>query len=420
MRRLTILITNSFLAHRTGSELYVKEVATALIARGHRPVVYSTQLGDVAAELRWATVPVVDDLARITVAPDIIHGQHHLETMAALLHFPGVPAIFFCHGWLPWEELPPRSPRILRYVAVDETCLDRLVLENGIPEHRVRVRLNFVDLARFRPREPLPARPRRALVFDNSAAPGSYVETVREACARADLPLDVIGMAMGNATSRAEEVLPRYDVVFARGRAALEALAVGTSVVLCSFAGLGPMVTSADLERLRRLNFGIRAQPDPFDADLILRQLARYDARDAAAVSAEIRASAGQQAAIDEIVSIYQEVLAEHEAQERAAPEEEWRAAAAYLRSLALELSASRRALGAMTDQRDHLSLDLDATRRALGAAVDERDHLSLHLRQLRETATFRLRARLLRLPGLGKLATGASRLLSSARRPRA
>src|SRR2546430_4332475 len=32
----------------------------------------------------------------------------------------------FCHGWLPWEETPPHFPRILRYVAVDHTCRDRL------------------------------------------------------------------------------------------------------------------------------------------------------------------------------------------------------------------------------------------------------------------------------------------------------
>ena len=122
---MRVLITNNTLAVRAGSELYVRDLATALLDRGITPIAYSTQLGDVAEELRRATVPVIDDLDALATPPDLIHGQHHLETMTALLRFPGVPAIYFCHGWLPWEEMPPRFPRILRYIAVDHTCRDR-------------------------------------------------------------------------------------------------------------------------------------------------------------------------------------------------------------------------------------------------------------------------------------------------------
>jgi hypothetical protein len=162
-----VLLTNNGLAMRAGTELYVRDVALGLLERGHQPVVYSTVLGDVAEELRRATVPVVDHLGKLAVAPDLIHGQHHLETVTALLHFPSVPAVYVCHGWLPWVEAPPRLPRILRWVAVDDTVHDRLVLESGIPPERVEVLLNFVDLARFKPRGPLPSRPARALVFSN-------------------------------------------------------------------------------------------------------------------------------------------------------------------------------------------------------------------------------------------------------------
>src|SRR5437660_11738141 len=169
MGGLRILITNNTLSARAGSELYVRDLATALLALGHTPIAYSTHLGEVARELRAATVPVIDDLNALATPPNLIHGHHHLDTMTALLHFPGVPAISFCHGWLPWEEAPPRFPRILRYVAVDHTCRDRLVLEHAIPENRIRVLLNFVDLERFRPRGPLPERPERALVFSNYA-----------------------------------------------------------------------------------------------------------------------------------------------------------------------------------------------------------------------------------------------------------
>jgi hypothetical protein len=59
-----VLITNNTLAARAGSELYVRDLALALLARGHQPIAYSRRLGEVAAEIRRATVPVVDDLRR--------------------------------------------------------------------------------------------------------------------------------------------------------------------------------------------------------------------------------------------------------------------------------------------------------------------------------------------------------------------
>jgi hypothetical protein len=335
---MRVLITNNTLDNRAGSELYVRDLATALLARGHTPIAYSTQLGAVASELRAATVPVVDDLNRLSVAPDVIHGHHHLETMTALLRFPDVPAISFCHGWIPWEEAPPRFPRILRYVAVDYTCLDRLLLEHAIPEEKTRVLLNFVDLDRFRPRAPLPQKPGRALFFSNGVDEEHGVSAVRQACQRFGISLDVIGLRHGNPAANPEIILGEYDIVFAKARAALEALAVGSAVILCDAAGAGPMVTAGELDRLRRLNFGLRTLRDPVEPETIAAQLERYDPADAAEVSRRIRACAGRQETIDEVVRIYHEVIAEYRAAGSPNLIAEHQAAADYLRWLSPRL----------------------------------------------------------------------------------
>jgi len=334
LRGLRILITNHFLRGRTGSELYVCELATNLLRRGHSPIVYSPQLGHTARELRAATVPVIDDLDAIGTAPDLIHGQHHVETMSALLRFPNTPAVFFCHGWLPWEETPPKHPRILRYVAVDDTCLDRLVSENGISEERVTVILNSVDLKQFLPRSPLPPQPARALVFSNGARETTHLGAVREACSRRGLTVDVIGSDVGNVASRPQDVLGQYDIVFAKARCALEAMAVGSAVVLCDMKGSGPMVTASDLDRLRRLNFGIRTLREQIDADVLEKEIARYDPADAATVSQHIRDTAGRDAAIDQILAMYEEVIDEFAAGGPRDHDAEGRAEAVYLRDL--------------------------------------------------------------------------------------
>jgi len=439
MRALRVLITNNTLGIRAGSELYVRDLATALLARGHTPIAFSTVLGDVARELRAATVPVVDDLDALGAPPDVIHGQHHLETMTALLRFPGVPAVYFCHGWMPWEEAPPRFPRIHRYVAVDQTCRDRLVFEHGIPEDRVRVLLNFVDLDRFVPRDPLPDRPRRALVFSNGASEQTHVPAARAACEAAGIALDVIGASSGNATAHPETVLGGYDLVFSKGRSAIEALAVGAAVVLCDAEGAGPLVTTAGFDRLRALNFGIRARPDPVTADVLAREITRYDPEDAAQVSRRIRAEGGREATVDEIVAVYREVLAAP----AGADEDESIAAARYLRWLGPFLKRHVRSLEVYArdarDEGDRLRASADevraecdglrarlaaleaehrresaasadwrerATRAQMDAAhlVAERDRLAAELAYFAGSKTIRVRDRILGTPLLGAL----------------
>lgn len=344
MRSLRVLITNHFLRGRTGSELYVCELAKSLLQRGYTPIVYSPQLGPTARELRDATVPVVDNLDAIASPPDLIHGQHHVETMAALLRFPNTPAVFFCHGWLPWEETPPKHPRILHFVAVDDTCRDRIVWEHGAPEQRVSVILNSVETEQFLPRPPLPVKPARALVFSNGASESTHIGAVREACFRTQLTLDVIGANSGNVSVRPQDVLGQYDIVFAKARCALEALAVGSAVVLCDTVGVGPMVTTREMDQLRRVNFGVRALRGDVDPDVLEREIARYDPQDAAEVSRRIRESAGREKSIDQIVGLYDDVVREFETT-KPDLDAEARAEATYLQQLAIHLEGQRNTL---------------------------------------------------------------------------
>ena len=335
---LRILLTNRVISQRTGTELFIRDVATALLRRGHLPVVYSPRLGPVASEIRRETIPVVDDLAQVAEPPDIIHGHHGLETLTALLAFPAVPALSVCHSWIGWADEPVAFPRILRYLAVDDTCRHRLVCEHGIAPDRVEVLLNAVDLRRFRPRAPLPQRPARALIFSNSSGgQGAHVKAIRAACGQASIAVDIAGFKAGNSLERPEETLGSYDIVFAKARAALEAAAIGTAVVLCDVAGAGPMVTTGNVGALRRLNFGMRALREPPTVEGISREIARYDAADASAVSRQIRALAGLDAQIDQLLAIYADVLSEA-AGETADAACEQRAAAAYLRRLSPEL----------------------------------------------------------------------------------
>lgn len=331
---MKVLLTNYDLSRRGGSQLYVCDVAVRLLELGHTPIVYSPMLGQVAKQLRAYTVPVVGDLNEIGAPPDIIHGQQLFETMAALLRFTDAPAVFFSHDWFAGTKAIPRFPRILRYVAVDLTCRDRLLYENNIPAERISLALNFADMKRFKPRGALPARPARALLFSNYAEDDEHVGIVREACAEIGMSLDVVGARVGNASSAPEEILADYDVVFAKGRAAIEALAVGCAVNLLGVRHLGPLVTTKNFERLRPLNFGSRALCLPLNVATITAQLKNYDPADAAEVSRKIRATASRDQTVDELIEIYQEVIDEYRLSHRRDPEAEAKATTDYLTHL--------------------------------------------------------------------------------------
>ncbi|MFL6285959.1 MAG: hypothetical protein ACJ74Q_22685, partial [Pyrinomonadaceae bacterium] len=160
-------------------------------------------------------------------------------------------------------------------------------------------------------------------------------------------------------------------------------LAVGASVVVYWWRRLGPVVTADGLERLRLDNFGMRSMgprstPEEFGR-AVEEALARYDANDAARVSERVRAEAGRERFVGEFVGLYESVIAEHAADPARDEEAEARAAASYLRAVSL----------------------------SKGRQYDT----------LYDSATFRLRGRLLGLPLVGGIARALTRVAAGTRR---
>jgi glycosyltransferase involved in cell wall biosynthesis len=311
-----ILFANVTLAGFTGTEVVTRDLALGMHGRGHHVAVYSPARGPIADELEAGGVHVVTRVDQIG-EPDIVHGHHFVETVEALARFPRARGIFVCHDRTSMHSNPPRWPSIHRYVAVDDNCLERLRLDWEIPAADTRVILNAVDMARFVPRSPLPGRPGRALVFSHNASPATHSEVVRAACDRLGIELDVLGTAAGEAVAAPEARLPQYDLVFAKARCALEAMAVGTAVVLCDASGSGPMVRADNVARLRPLNFGARTLTDRLDADRLVQEIRKYDPADSAAVSAWIRRDASLDRGLDEYEDVYREVMQAPPAPER-------------------------------------------------------------------------------------------------------
>jgi glycosyltransferase involved in cell wall biosynthesis len=307
---LTVLITNICMDWPSGTVIYARDLALELQRQGHRPIVYTWLKGRASSELAAAGVEVVDSLWQIHDQPDVIHGHHRALVRGALLRFPGVPAVAFCHNHTdPWDA-PAPDPGLRRYFGVSELCVKRL-LSVGAPGSQTELRTNFVDLRRFAPRPPLPPRPTRALVFSNYATADTQLPAIEEACRRLDVPLDVAGRGVGRVSERPEQLLAEYDLVFAKAKAAMEAMAVGAAVILCDFGGLGPMVTTDDFDRLRSLNFGLAALVDAWTPEGVVLQVNRYDPVDAGRVQDLVRSRCGLERAVGDLVRVYEQVIEE-------------------------------------------------------------------------------------------------------------
>ena len=388
MKRLRVLVTCRTLARRSGSEAYARDLALGLLRRGHQPIVYCPDPGPAAEDLLAASIAVVSDLSALGEPPDIIHANHHPEGLTALLRFVETPAVHVCHAWHADEANPLRFPRVLRYIAVDDTCRERLIDREGIDPQRISVQRNAVDLARFRPRAALPARPARALVFSNSVAEHAYADVVRAACAEAGIELDVAG---GHRSVAAPETqLPRYDLVFAKARCALEAAAVGCAVVLCDWAGGGPLLTAENAAALWERNFGIRALRDEVTIDHLRHEIRRFDSQDAARVRDWVRQHAALDGAIDGLLELYEQVLAEHAAAPEPDRVAELEAAAAYLQAEVPKWSA-------VADLRRDYEESCQTREGLRRAATEQREAAE----RMADTRTWRWREAALRHPAI-------------------
>ncbi|MEA2907414.1 MAG: hypothetical protein QOI12_4801 [Alphaproteobacteria bacterium] len=304
--RRTILITNIWLTDLGGSEVVVRDLALGLLRRGHRPIVYSPTLGDLAEDIAARGVSVIDDLRQLGEPPDIIHAHHSIPCGEVLIRFPDVPAIYICHAFNHWVEAPVHFPQIGAYVAVDEACRDRLVHTEGIDPERVLIFHNAVDLSRIPPRPAsVRERPQRAAAFGKAAA----VPELRTACEQLGIQFDAIGAAAGGISKCPEQELVQYDLVFASARAALEALCCGCAVIVCDSRGFAGLVTSRNFESLRAMNFGLRCLAEPITVDRYVQEIDRYDPADASRVAERARVDADLSKLLDKFEKLYDEVL---------------------------------------------------------------------------------------------------------------
>ncbi len=329
---MKILITNHRLKHRGGSEMFTLEIARALAGRGHEVCAFSTVEGEVSQAIEKDGIRFVPEPDQCLFTPDIIHGHHHLEAMAAVAAWPGVPAIYHMHGYGPWEEVPPVHPRLLKYFGTAPRMAWWIARVCEVPEAEVGNIRNFFDPARYRTVRSPGEKTGRALVYLNNLSRESdtFLE-LEKACREAGMELDGLGTNFGKSTEAPEDVLPGYDLVFAGGRSAIEAMACGCASIPITRETMGERIHPGNFDAFREMNYCADLNDPKIEASRALEEIRRIDPAETAKVTGRIRAEATIDVTVDTLVDEYSKVIDRFAQWPPTDPGEEFRALSRYL-----------------------------------------------------------------------------------------
>jgi hypothetical protein len=318
--------------------MFTIEVVKELRNRGHEVAVFCPRPGDLAKIIFPSGVWVKSRLSEIPWEPDIIHGQHHLQAITALSYFVNVPAIYYCHGVRPWVEQVPLHSRIRNYVMMCEWMVSSTEMEFGVPRNRMTVIPNFVNMNRFSQVRKPPERPRRALLFGNKGFGESELLRLERACSEQGVSLEKVGYPYGNPQERPEAFLPDYDLVFAIGRCAVEAIACGCAVIPIVPGQAGQLITMENFQDWVFSNFSpiYGTCATQIDAGWLRRELTKCSPTDTSKVSAKLRKEHDLHSAITKIESVYQAAIEDYKNNKDPIATE----FAPYLEKMSLEVDA--------------------------------------------------------------------------------
>ncbi len=288
--------------------LPIRELASRMSGRDHDVICFSRTHGDVAEALKNMGIAVVAEMAEIPVGwePDIIHGHHEWETTIAAMRFPTCPIISICRSTTDWKEAPCTAPNVLRYVAVDLACREKLQNEDYISSAEIDLIPHGVDLYRFPEREKYRKKLETVFVFGDKDRQVDYFEFIRQACESEGVAYEFIDDPNVNTAG----FLPFADLVFASGKIALEAAATGAMVAVCGEAGLaGNFLMPDNFVEMRERNFEGALIYEPHSVDAYRNRIRDYNPKMAKKVCRLVRETADIERTIDQLEAIYEHAV---------------------------------------------------------------------------------------------------------------
>lgn len=308
---MNILFTNYCINTGTGTEMFLYDLCEELTRLGHQCAVYTPRQGPLANRFRTARISVVDHFSALAWIPDVLHCHHSMEALEAISYFKTIPALYLCHDSSVWFDQSPPASCLERFLAISTFVQARVMRDSGLPAHQIGLAFNAVNMSRFpnQPRSRLQNRPRKALIFHSHLTCSTYKDKIRQACSELGIKLDEAGHGGSKKIEAPEVELPGYDLVFATGRCAIEAMACGCATILAGGEGLGSLVTTDNFASFKKENFGRSLLTNKLGSDWITSQVTKICTKDVVNVALLVRDCSSLERLVEYMLSEYKLIL---------------------------------------------------------------------------------------------------------------
>lgn len=309
---MKILIVNERLAKRTGTEIVARDFGIGLAARGNEVAVLTAERGMMAEEVEAAGIRVVTDPKSAPFTPDVIHFNDMTLARPVTDTFPGTPALLQWHRFVE-PDFSIAGTRVTSIVGVSRRIVEKIERYTGVRTEGVFG--NYVDLTRFEPRRtPLPAKPCRWLLVGQQKRGYALLARLSALAISKGIIPHVVGPRYFNRVENLPQTCSGYDLVFASGRCALEAVCAGAGVVVTDFNGVGGFVDGENVSWFHEGNFSFRRFRDEPTLKALDRAIREYKPEAAADATRLLREKAEMGHGIDRLIDLY------HRALSRSAP----------------------------------------------------------------------------------------------------
>jgi hypothetical protein len=276
-----------------GAETHIATLGDQLLRLGHEVVVYCPEPGRFAGEIRARGLDIVLRAVDLPLDRDAVLAQDRRVLLELVGRYASSVMAFRMCSEIDFH-LPPQVNGDLdlvvalgeRYAKVARSCAV------DVPLLRLRIP---IDTGRLRPLSPIRRRPRRAAIL------GNYPDRVY-AVRKAWEPYGIEVIQIGGRHQRYDvaAALDGIDIVVAKGRAALDAMACGRAVYLYDIFGGDGWITPATYPDVEADHFAGQATNRVIEIADLTRDLADYDAtmgttnRDLVLQHHDARAHAGE------------------------------------------------------------------------------------------------------------------------------
>lgn len=269
---MRFVLGNRLLDRAGGTEVHLVTIGEELQRLGHEVWLYSPELGSFSDEAQRRGLAIAGTVEALPAQCDVVLAQDTIVSYDLGERFPGALTIFRICGDVVDFQTPPQVPDLVDLVIVLSDRYERTAI--GCATRAPILRLQIpIDLHRLVPISVLPEVPRRAVLL------GNYLErtdVVEAACAARGIEVARIGGAQQS--YNVGTALDGTDIVFAKSRAALDAMACGRAVYVLDIFGGDGWVTPENYGILEADHFAGLATSRVIGPAEIEHDLTLYDA----------------------------------------------------------------------------------------------------------------------------------------------